>query len=132
MTYGWGRGPQNCALSPDGRHLWVSALGPPSTNQGGAQLIDTATSQISGVEPGAFVQPTGLSMTPDGRSLLVPDAGTDQAPRRTVTVIDTATSRTSRVITLPCWPVKAAVRPDGREAWVTCEDPKTVWRVPLP
>jgi serine/threonine protein kinase, bacterial len=123
--------PEDCAISPDGRHLWVSALGPPRTSRGDVQLVDTATGQIAGVDPGAFAVPNTVSLTPDGRLLLVPDTGPDNAPRHTITMIDTTTSGPERTLTLPCRPLKVAPRPDGKEAWVTCENPLALWRIPL-
>jgi serine/threonine protein kinase, bacterial len=124
--------PVDCALSPDGRRLYLVALGPPDSTSGGIDVVDTTTGTSTAIAPGLVTVPTAVALTPDGRWLVVADSGTDQSPRRAVTIIDTATGAPRQTFTLPGRPLGAAVRPDGREAWVTVEAPSGVWRLPLP
>jgi YVTN family beta-propeller protein len=65
--------PDLLALSADGRTLWVSNIGPPST----VRAVDTATLAVVAVAP-VGLSPEGLLPSPDGSLLLVPCAGDDE------------------------------------------------------
>ncbi|HTP97821.1 MAG TPA: plastocyanin/azurin family copper-binding protein [Casimicrobiaceae bacterium] len=104
-------GPHGMAISADGRVVYVTGDGSSSMS-----IIDSATNQVSKtVEVGKT--PHGVALTPDGRTLLVCVYGEDR-----LAVIDTATQ--AQVATIPVLkPHTVAVRPDGKVAYVSSQEP---------
>ena len=104
-------GPDGIAVTQDDAQVFVSGSSASSLS-----VIDTASDQVSGtIEVGKG--PQGLALTPDGRWLLVAVNGEDR-----VAVIDTATRKVAATVPVPK-PHTIAVRPDGRQAYVSSQAP---------
>lgn len=104
-------GPDGIVIARDNAQVFVSGSGASSLS-----VIEAASDQVVGtVEVGKG--PQGLAITPDGRWVLVAVNGDDR-----VAFIDTAT----RAVTGSAPVVKPhtiAVRPGGRQAYVTSQEP---------
>jgi YVTN family beta-propeller protein len=104
-------GPHGMSVSPDGKTVYVS--GDESST---VSVIDTATDRVSGtIEVGKT--PHGLAMQPDGRMLLVAVYGEDR-----IAFVDTATRAIVGSVPVPK-PHTIAVRPDGKLAYVSSQQP---------
>jgi YVTN family beta-propeller protein len=104
-------GPHGMAVTPDGRTVYVS--GDASSE---VSVIDTATDRVARtIEVGKT--PHGLAMTPDGRRLLVGVYGEDR-----IAFVDTESGAVVGTAPVPK-PHTVAVRPDGRLAYVSSQEP---------
>ena len=103
-----GTGPLCVAVTPDGKHAYVTNLFSKSVS-----VIDTASNTVVATVP-VGIRPFGVSVTPDGKHAYV----TDQTSSN-VSVIDTASNTV--VATVPVGPSSfgVAVTPDGKHAYVT-------------
>lgn len=98
--------PVGLAVSPDGKHLYVSDL-----HDGAVRVIDTATNEVSATIPlGATVG--GIAVSPDGKRVYVADA------QGVIAVIDTVTNTLTGAIPVAGGPVGVAVSPDGSQIYV--------------
>jgi len=104
-------GPHGMAATPDGRTVYVSGDGSSTVS-----VIDASTDKVARtIEVGKT--PHGLALTPDGRTLLVSVYGEDR-----ITLVDTASQ--AIVATVPvAKPHTIAVRPDGKLAYVSSQEP---------
>ena len=105
------KGPHGMAVGASGSPLYVSSDGASVVN-----LIDTASDKLTGtIEVGR--SPHGLALAPDGRVLLVGVYGEDR-----VAFVDTASRAV--VATAPvAKPHTIAIRPDGKLAYVSSQQP---------
>jgi len=104
-------GPHGMAITPDGRLAYVSGDGASTVT-----AIDTATDEVAQtIEVGK--SPHGLAMTPDGRTLLVGAYGEDR-----VAFVDVATQKVVAA-TAVAKPHTIAMRPDGKVAYVSSQEP---------
>lgn len=104
-------GPHGIVLSGDGR--WVYVAGDGSSQ---VTVIDTATDRVARtIEVGKA--PNGLALTPDGKLLLAAVFGDDH-----IAFIDPATQTIVGTAAVPK-PHTIAVRPDGKVAYVTSQEP---------
>lgn len=104
-------GPHGMAATPDGRTVYVSG-----DNSSTVSVIDASTDKVARtIEVGKT--PHGLAVTPDGRTLLVSVYGEDR-----IAFVDTASQ--AIVATVPiAKPHTIAVRPDGKVAYVSSQEP---------
>jgi YVTN family beta-propeller protein len=104
-------GPHGMAITPDGRIAYVSGDGASTVT-----AIDTATDKVAQtIEVGK--SPHGLALTPEGGTLLVGVYGDDR-----VVFVDVATQKV--VGTVPvAKPHTIAMRPDGKVAYVSSQEP---------
>lgn len=104
-------GPDGIAVARDDTQVFVSGSGATSLS-----VIDTASDKVTGtVEVGKG--PQGVALTPDGRWLLVAVNGEDR-----VAVVDTKTHDVAATVPVPK-PHTIAIRPDGRQAYVSSQTP---------
>ena len=104
-------GPDGIVVTRDGAAVYVSGSSATSVS-----VIDAAADRVAqAVETGKG--PQGLALTPDGRTVLVAVNGEDR-----VALIDTASR--AIVATVPvAKPHTIAVRPDGKLAYVSSQEP---------
>lgn len=104
-------GPHGMAITPDGRTAYVSGDGASMVT-----AIDTATDKVAQtIEVGK--SPHGLAITPDGRTLLVGVYGDDR-----VAFVDIATQKVVGTAAV-AKPHTIAMRPDGKVAYVSSQEP---------
>ena len=104
-------GPDGIAITPNGRTVFVSG-----SNASTMSVIDAATDRVvQTIEVGKG--PQGVAMMPDGRLLLVAVNGEDR-----VALIDTAKHVVVATVPVPK-PHTIAVRPDGKQAYITSQEP---------
>ena len=104
-------GPHGMAITPDGRVAYVSGDGASTVT-----AIDTATDKVAQtIEVGK--SPHGLAMTPDGGTLLVGVYGDDR-----IAFVDTATQKVVGTAAV-AKPHTIAMRPDGKVAYVSSQEP---------
>ena len=104
-------GPDGIVIAPNGRSVFVSGASASSVSE-----IDAATDRVTHtIDVGKG--PQGLATTADGRWVLVAVNGDDR-----MAFIDTATHAVSAAVPVPK-PHTIAVRPDGRQAYVTSQEP---------
>jgi YVTN family beta-propeller protein len=87
--------PEGVAVTPDGKHAYVTNEG-----DGTVSVIDTATNTVAAtVVVGTF--PIWVAVTPDGKQAYVANNGADYPPfmPSTVSVIDTATNTVAATVT---------------------------------
>ena len=126
-----GQGPHNVQVSPDGKSVWVTNNGDPSSaaeamphgqmsksehgamvGAGAVWVIDTATGAvIAKVLVGKH--PAHVVVASDGRTAYVTNGGDN-----TVSVVDTAAQRVIGVIRVGASPHGLRISPDGKQAWV--------------
>jgi YVTN family beta-propeller protein len=103
-----GTGPFGVAVTPDGKHAYV-------TNGGGTvSVIDTASNTVVGtpIPVGSF--PDGVAVTPDGKHAYVTNELSNN-----VSVIDTASNTVVATVAVGSFPFGVAITPDGKHAYVT-------------
>lgn len=101
-----GNEPVGLAVSPDGKHLYVTDL-----YEGAVRVIDTATnSVVAKVRLGGTV--SGIAVSPDGKRVYVAD------PQGAVGVIDAVTNTFAGAIPVAGVPEGVAVSRDGSELYV--------------
>jgi YVTN family beta-propeller protein len=104
-------GPHGMGITLDGRWLYVSGDTSSVLN-----LIDTATDRVvKTIEVGK--SPHGVTLTPDGKLLLVAVNGEDR-----IVFIDTATQTVVGSVGV-AKPHTIAIRPDGKEAYISSQEP---------
>jgi YVTN family beta-propeller protein len=104
-------GPHGMAITPDGRIAYVSGDGASTVT-----AIDTATDKVARtIEVGK--SPHGLAMTPEGGTLLVGVYGDDR-----VAFVDVATQKVVATVAV-AKPHTIAMRPDGKVAYVSSQEP---------
>lgn len=119
-------GPQDIAITPDGRFAYIS-LFDFSTGPGGVWVVDllhfATVTVINTGDPGVF----GTGMTPDGRFAFATNFLKNQ-------VVAISTSTNTIVATIPVGrnPNKVAVTLDSSEAFVTNEGDTTVSVISIP
>jgi len=101
-----GDGPQNIAITPDGKTAYV-------THYGGAVTPITLATNTVGTPVRGFSYPDAIAMTPDGRTAYVANWATG-----TVTPIAVATNTPGAPISVGDDPVGIAIAPDGKTAYV--------------
>jgi PQQ-dependent catabolism-associated beta-propeller protein len=116
-----GSDPEQFALSPDGRRLFVA-------NE------DAATMSVVDVRSGAVVgrvpvgrEPEGVGITPDGRWVLITNESDDS-----VSIIDTGTLKIVKAVQVGKRPRDVAFTQDGRAAYVSGEFDASVYRMAVP
>ncbi len=104
-------GPHGMAATPDGRTVYVSGDGSSTVS-----VIDASADKVARtIDVGKT--PHGLAVTPDGRTLLAAVYGEDR-----IAFVDTASQ--AIVATVPvAKPHTIAVRPDGKVAYVSSQEP---------
>jgi len=120
-TVAVGSSPQEVAITPDGKHAYV-------TNElsNDVSVIDTATNTLETtilVGPNG-TDPEGVAITPNGKHAYVANYGFN-----TVSVIDTATNTVGATIVVGpagSFPFALAITPDGKHAYVANRDFNTV------
>lgn len=119
-------GPQDIAVTPDGRFAYISMFDF-STGPGGVWVVDllhfSTVTVINTGDPGVF----GTGITPDGRFVLATNFLKNQ-------VVAIATSTNTIVATIPVGrlPNKVAVTLDSSEAFVTNQGDTTVSVISIP
>ena len=110
-TVGVGRSPYLAAVSPDGKHTYV-------TNAGGntVSVIATATNTVVATVP-VGNEPVAIAITPDGNLAYVTNVNFLSVG--TVSVIATATNTVVATVPVGSEPGGVAVTPDGQHAYVT-------------
>jgi YVTN family beta-propeller protein len=104
-------GPHGMGVTSDGRWLYVTSDGASTLS-----VIDTATDRVARtIEVGK--SPNGLALTPDGRLLMVCVYGEDR-----IAFVDTATQTVVGTVAV-AKPHTVSIRPDGRVAYVTSQEP---------
>jgi len=104
-------GPHGIVISPDGRTVYVTGDGSSALS-----VIDTASdSVVKTVDVGKA--PNGAALTADGKTLLVTVYGEDR-----LALVDTATQAVVGTVAV-AKPHTVAIRPDGKLAYVTSQDP---------
>ena len=104
-------GPDGIVVSRDNAQVFVSGASTSSVS-----VINAASDQVARtIEVGKG--PQGLAITPDGRWVLVAVNGDDR-----VALIDTATGAVAASVPV-AKPHTIAVRPGGRQAYVTSQEP---------
>ncbi len=128
-----GFGPENVAITPDGRFAYVTDSND-FPNPGGAQAVTVIDLAAQKAGPVITVgnKPQGIAVTPDGKEVLVANGGTGEAGGLggTVSVISTATNQVTATPTFPLDPGTppasgtppnlegVAITPDGSTAWI--------------
>jgi YVTN family beta-propeller protein len=118
-----GSGPHMIAITPDGREAWIGNL-----DGGDVSILDVAKAiadpdhavicRTPGGSGSACRIPSGsgtegVTFTQDGKTAYVASGGSG------VTVIDVTTRQVIRTLSIGGWPLRVAVRPDGRRAYVS-------------
>ncbi len=103
-----GTSPYGVAVTPDGRHAYVT-----NNDSNSVSVIDTASNTVTATIP-AEKDPRGVAVTPDGRHAYVANSVS-----ASVSVIDTASNTVTATIPTGTSPRGVAVTPDGRHAYVT-------------
>jgi YVTN family beta-propeller protein len=103
-----GQYPWDVALTPDGRHAYITNTGSDSVS-----VIDTASNTITATIP-VDQGPEGVALAPDGRRAYITNTGSDS-----VSVIDTASNTITATISAGQSPEGVALAPDGRYAYIT-------------
>jgi YVTN family beta-propeller protein len=104
-------GPHGMAVTRDGRLIYVTSDGASTLS-----VIDTTADRVERtIEVGRA--PNGVALTPDGKLLLVAVFGDDR-----ITFLDTGTQAIVGTVAVPK-PHTIAIRPDGKEAYVTSQEP---------
>lgn len=86
VTIPLGMSPRRVAITPDGRHVYVTAddVNPEGSSSGAVSVIDTGTNTvIARITVNPF--PSGVAITPDGRHVYVLNPDGDPALIDTVT-----------------------------------------------
>ena len=116
-----GSDPEQFALSPDGKRLFVA-------NE------DAALTSVVDVESGAVVarikvgrEPEGVGMSPDGQWVLVSNESDNS-----VSVIDIKTLKEVNHVTVGKRPRDMAFTPDGKAAYVSGEMDASLYRMSVP
>lgn len=111
---------QRISISPDDRWVFTS-----DQTQPRLAVIDTTTNKVSKWIPLAG---TGYGSAPtlDGRWLLVALPGNAK-----VAVIDLRSMTVARNIDVPSLPQEVLIHPDGKFAYVSCQDPNVVVEIDL-
>jgi YVTN family beta-propeller protein len=105
-------GPHGMVAHPDGRTLYVSGDGSSEVS-----VIDTMTDRVAArIDVGKT--PHGLAMAPDGKLLLVAGYGEDH-----IAFVDTAKQSVIATVAVTK-PHTIAIRPDGKVAYVSSEEPE--------
>ena len=124
-TIALGATPIGPAITPDGRHVYVSnhgALEVPAApgDLGTVSVITTATGAVSApITVGSG--PAGIGIAPDGQHVYVANQGDG-----TVSVITAATGAVSATIKVGTIPVGPAITPDGKQVYVANQIDGTV------
>ena len=71
VAFPLGSVPFAIAITPDGKHAYVTTLDAFTTGGGGVSLVDTASNTIVGNQIIAGSEPTGIAITPDGKHAYV-------------------------------------------------------------
>ncbi len=107
---GVGFNPGDLVLSPDGKTLYVTAMG---NVRGIVAVVDLATSSlVSSIPLGA--RPDGITITPDGKKLYVTEEDSNK-----VAVINTATNQIVKTIAVGTYPIGVSLTGDGSEVYIT-------------
>jgi YVTN family beta-propeller protein len=116
-----GSDPEQFALSPDGKRLYVA-------NE------DVALTSVLDVESGAVVariqvgrEPEGVAVSPSGQWVLVSNESDNS-----VSVIDTKTNKVTNSVTVGKRPRDMAFTPDGKLAYVSGEMDASLYRMGVP
>jgi YVTN family beta-propeller protein len=118
-----GTGPHMIAITPDGREAWTGNLG-----GGDVSILDVAKAIADPAHAVVCVTPggsgsacripsgsgtEGVTFARDGKTAYVAAGGSG------VTVIDVGTRQVIRTLSIGGWPLRVAIRPDGRRAYVS-------------
>lgn len=118
-----GSGPHMIAITPDGREAWTGNL-----DGGDVSILDVSKAIADPAHAVVCVTPggsgsacripsgsgtEGVTFTQDGKTAYV------AAGASGVTVIDVRTRQVIRTLAIGGWPLRVAVRPDGRRAYVS-------------
>jgi YVTN family beta-propeller protein len=98
--------PQGVAITPDGKHVYVS------NSDGTVSVIDTTKNPPSVVAT-VVVGIAGVAVTPDGKHVYVVNFNSNN-----VSVIDTASNMVVATVTVGFNPIAVAITPDGKRAYV--------------
>ena len=101
--------PSSIAITPDGKHAYVTNF------NSSVSVIATATNTVVATIAVGFF-PNGIAITPDGKHAYVTNGGSND-----ISVIDTTSNTVSTTITFPVGSVlvDVAIAPDGKHAYVT-------------
>jgi YVTN family beta-propeller protein len=106
------QGPDDLAITPDGRYVYVTV----NTGTNAVQVIDTTTNTV--VQTILMPSPESIAITPDGKYAYVTNQGAD-----TVSVIEIATNTIVTTIPTLINPDQIAITPNGKTAYVGYFDP---------
>ncbi len=113
--YAAGSDPEQLAVSPDGRRLYVS-----NEDAGAASVVDMPRhAVIATITVG--VEPEGVAISPDGRLVYITAETSSN-----VTVIDTRTNKAATTFLVDSRPRSAVFSRDGKRSYVTAEVGGTV------
>ncbi|MGH3783092.1 MAG: hypothetical protein ACRDRO_21335 [Pseudonocardiaceae bacterium] len=108
-----GTAPFGVAITPDGRHAYITNSGSYAAPGTTVSVIDTARNTVTAtIDVGR--ESAGVAITPDGAHAYITNY---QA--RTVSVIDTASNTVTATIGVGREPFGVAITPDGRHAYIT-------------
>ncbi len=103
-----GDGPTSVAITPDGKHAYVTDFSGESVS-----VIETGLRRNAGTVENVGKEPYGIAITPDGRYAYVTDRGSKE-----VAVISTATDKVFKSIPVGEEPTGIAISPTGKFAYV--------------
>jgi len=106
-----GSDPEQVALSPDGKTLWVT-----NEDVGEATALDSSDGHVLGSFK-AGAEPEGVNLRPDGKVVYVTSEGDN-----TVTVIDAVKMKVLKTLDVGARPRSTAFLPDGSRAYVPSEN----------
>ncbi|HET9257573.1 MAG TPA: beta-propeller fold lactonase family protein [Pseudonocardiaceae bacterium] len=110
-----GNRPLGVAVSPDGRHAYVT-----NYVSGTVSVIDTGNDAVVGAIP-VGGNPAGVAISPDGHRAYITNDNSN-----TLSVIDTGNNVIIGTITVGDNPVSVAISPDGHRAYTTNNKSRTV------
>lgn len=115
-----GLAPSALAITPDGKHLYVTNYVDGNAGTGTVSVILTSNNSLAATLTG-FFGPFGIAMTPDGKYAYVTNFGSNNFSPigTTISIIKLKTNSLKKTITVGLQPSGIAISCNGRYAYVT-------------